>query len=263
MGSLLVALVLLVGGCDSVFRIDPVPYVDSERALSCEQVTAHDEDGDGIPDACDDCPGIPDPMQPDGDKDGVGDACDPSATTREHIAWFDSFAEAGASNAWKTKSGSWAFDGESIAYSSVSDAGYFTIDAAVRPAPPYTVEVGLTIDQIDPQGSVFDVFGDDDVPCGVIRHDPTSTDAVRVDDVASTRNTETPMTQQLHAGQRLRITLAYDPTTEAACSTTDRDTHTTAAAQLPLQSVAEGHFGFTDERLPVHVEYVAVYAPVP
>ena len=77
------------------------------------------------------------------------------------------------------------------------------------------------------------------------------------------RATPRPRSQQLHAGQRLRITLAYDPTTEAVCSTTDRDTHTTAAAQLPLQSVAEGHFGFTDERLPVHVEYVAVYAPVP
>ena len=184
MGSLLVALVLLVGGCDSVFRLNTVPELDSERALSCEQVTTHDEDGDGIPDACDDCPGIPDPAQPDHDNDGVGDACDPSATTRERIAWFDSFAEVGASNAWKIQSGSWAFDGESIVYGSLDQAGYFTIDAAVRPSPPYTVEVGVTIDQIDPQGSVFDVFGDDDVPCGVLRHDPTSHDAVRVDDVA-------------------------------------------------------------------------------
>ena len=53
-----------------------------------------------------------------------------------------------------------------------------------------------------------------------------------------------------------------DPTTEAVCSSTDRDTNTTAAAQLTLQTVPTGHFGFTDQRLPVHVEYVAVYAPV-
>jgi len=262
-GSLLVALVLLVGGCDAVFRLNTVPEPDSERALTCEQMTMHDEDGDGVDDACDDCPGIADPMQADGDKDGVGDACDPSATTRERIAWFDSFAEVGDSNAWKIKSGSWAFDGESIVYSAINDAGYFTIDAAVRPAPPYTVEVGVTIDMIDPQGSVFDVFGDDDVPCGVTRHDPTSTDVVRVDDVTSSRNTETPMAQQLHAGQRLRYTVAYDPTTEVVCSITDRDLNTTAASQLTLHSVPEGHFGFTDERLPVHVEYVAVYATVP
>lgn len=37
----------------------------------------HDEDGDGIADACDVCPHVPDPGQLDSDGDGVGDACDP------------------------------------------------------------------------------------------------------------------------------------------------------------------------------------------
>src|SRR5207237_803581 len=36
-----------------------------------------DADGDGVGDACDDCPGVPDREQSDGDGDGVGDACDP------------------------------------------------------------------------------------------------------------------------------------------------------------------------------------------
>jgi hypothetical protein len=38
---------------------------------------APDADGDGVPDAVDDCPAVPDPAQADGDGDGVGDACDP------------------------------------------------------------------------------------------------------------------------------------------------------------------------------------------
>jgi hypothetical protein len=63
-------------------EIDPV----SHRAYllghqSTDQylaVLAHvDGDGDGHGDACDNCPGDPNPSQADADDDGVGDACDP------------------------------------------------------------------------------------------------------------------------------------------------------------------------------------------
>ncbi|MBI5487114.1 MAG: right-handed parallel beta-helix repeat-containing protein [Deltaproteobacteria bacterium] len=37
---------------------------------------AGDADGDGVPDATDNCPDVPNPDQEDGDGDGVGDACD-------------------------------------------------------------------------------------------------------------------------------------------------------------------------------------------
>jgi hypothetical protein len=36
-----------------------------------------DRDGDGVGDACDDCPLVADPAQEDEDGDGIGDACDP------------------------------------------------------------------------------------------------------------------------------------------------------------------------------------------
>ncbi len=37
---------------------------------------APDADGDGVPDARDNCTAVPNPAQPDGDADGVGDACE-------------------------------------------------------------------------------------------------------------------------------------------------------------------------------------------
>ncbi len=56
----------------------------------------HDEDGDGVVDACDNCPGVANADQVDTTEsagpDGVGNACDPRPTERDRITFFESFA---------------------------------------------------------------------------------------------------------------------------------------------------------------------------
>jgi hypothetical protein len=52
--------------------------VTSTTTAAHDDRSAGDADGDGVPDATDNCPVTPNPGQLDLDGDGVGDACDPA-----------------------------------------------------------------------------------------------------------------------------------------------------------------------------------------
>jgi hypothetical protein len=82
--------VLVVVGAGCRFNFD-------ELGLPCAAPVGHDEDGDGVDDACDGCPHIAETQPIDRDGDGVNDPCDPSpGSPRERIAAFDPFVTAGA-----------------------------------------------------------------------------------------------------------------------------------------------------------------------
>jgi hypothetical protein len=59
-------------GSNPSISIDVAP----NEAVVCTFTNAPDTDGDGVPDADDNCPATPNPDQTDTDGDGVGDACD-------------------------------------------------------------------------------------------------------------------------------------------------------------------------------------------
>lgn len=100
----LVVLVLLIG-CGRLEFATQRPDALGGDAPTC---SGHDEDGDGVPDACDDCPHVANPGQEDGDGDGVGDVCDPQpGLPREHIAVFETFA---------ADNGDWDFGGATTVF---------------------------------------------------------------------------------------------------------------------------------------------------
>lgn len=79
------------------------PQVDANNA-DADVLATHDEDGDGIVDALDVCPHVFDPGQVDSDDDGVGDACDPQPTLPNRIVRFEPFVNPT----------DWSFDGATL-----------------------------------------------------------------------------------------------------------------------------------------------------
>jgi hypothetical protein len=100
----------------------------------------HDEDDDGLGDVCDPCP--PSTNNADGDSDGVGDDCDPNPTTGGDIlVVFEGFGT-GIPASW-AKEGSWTADSDDL----VGTAGTNALATLMRPAVSdhEAVIVGVTV----------------------------------------------------------------------------------------------------------------------
>lgn len=266
---------LLLGGCDVVFRIDRLdesladaqaPYDASNdgdappQQANCETDT-HDEDGDGVADACDRCPGIADDGN-DSDTDGVGDVCDPSSQSMHEIALFLSFA---GTDIWNTVAGNWPRDGESLVYDAVTlDAYGIAVYQGAVPAPPFVVEYHFTVDSIDAQGSGFQLIVDSDdmgrgVTCGLQRHEsPTIKDVVRNTYQMAGVSSETDIMPVTTGGYRVVAT--YDRDDLIRCVVSADDSSTGGSSMLGLSTPpAAGTLGFRSFRVGAHLHYVAIY----
>lgn len=263
---------LALAGCDVVFRLDRLSTSttdasavdgdgpDAPPVQPCAGGT-HDEDHDGIADACDVCPGIPDD-QADADNDGVGDACDPSSAVPHDIALFLSFAS--DPQGWSKISGSWVNDGESMVYDAPSFQNYgIMIYQGVMPEPPFVLEYHYKLNAIPNEVSSISVILDSDstghgVTCGYVRANSPLEDLVRSTYGAATKSAETAI-DPVSVGE-YRVIATYDRDTTLGCSLTADDSSTSGAAPLGLPSPpTAGTLGFRSMLLDVRLDYVAIY----
>ena len=110
-------------------------------ARACAAPVGHDEDADGVDDACDNCPHVANVDQADTDGDGVGDVCDPHpAHAIDKIAFFDPFTS--MRSEWNWIFGPPTYDGDSITVDTRS--GYFEAELPFAPATD-SFEIGGTV----------------------------------------------------------------------------------------------------------------------
>lgn len=148
-----------LAGCQIVFPVAdvdaPVGPVDSTDAPTeeCLEPIGHDEDDDGIDDACDRCPtdkvgGI------DTDQDGVGDACDPQPLMPcERRQLFEGFATQPLN---LVTTGGWLHEGDDMVQPNVGQ-GPAAIHIPSRMFADSRFRASVTLTNLDP-GAASNAF---------------------------------------------------------------------------------------------------------
>jgi hypothetical protein len=129
----------------------PAPQRDLARAPDLLPCAGPDEDGDGVPDACDNCPIDPNPTQADDREaqvgqppDGVGDACDPRPTLGgDAILFFDGMNGSALDPAWKGDRAGFSVSGGALVYDRFDDATTHTLERGT--ARNVLVVLGLNV----------------------------------------------------------------------------------------------------------------------
>jgi hypothetical protein len=145
---------LVLGGCDAVFQLDlrmPVdaPPIDAPPPPIDVALANHDEDGDGVDDAIDNCPGRANTDQTDGDDDGVGQVCDPNpGQPIDRLRYFTGLSTL---SGWTARSGSWEIVGETVRVTTSTGNQLIVLDLGPLEEPT----VIATVEMIQGQAGTF------------------------------------------------------------------------------------------------------------
>ena len=127
-------------------RLVDAPLVDA----GC--TSGHDEDGDAIPDACDNCPHLANQTQANIDGDALGDACDPRPTvpTRARVAFDAGGTAAALGRGWTGVRGRGGGAGDGVQVGLSTTVGRMTRPVTIPSGGTggVFVEIGFNLSQV-------------------------------------------------------------------------------------------------------------------
>lgn len=257
------------GSCSSGSR-----YADSAGAMASECVDVSsgvDRDGDGVPDAADNCPDVANPDQGNEDGDMFGDACDPCPPLANntptdpdndgvaHLILFEGFHH-GVPAGWTITGGTVAVSGDSLVIT--PNAG-----AVAVLSTPFTATTAITVSAgVSPVTLPLPAA---DGAGGVIAAtDGTDVLACELDDNMGSQSLEAEETKSGTASTKpwsfvaqvpYTLSLTWDLAAAVSCDVTNGSVSTTTPITLPMVPPMSWHrLGVYAVAMPTRIDWVMV-----
>lgn len=230
-----------------------------DAADNCPTVKNADqgnEDGDMFGDACDPCPPVADDIFVDSDNDGIDDQCDPHVGTVDHLALFEGFHH-GVPAAWTIHGGTWVADGDGVLGTPLAgDLAVLTMPYSAMTS--VTITAGITptdlVSTMAVQAGVVGAYDGTHVLTCALHQMATMQTFVAQDTGVGTSNTK-PWT--FAVDMPYSIALTYDLANALDCYVEHAGASTTTAITLTLVPTAsERVLGVYLDGIPARVEWL-------